>query len=491
MLRIPLSVSCRDSVLGDPVPTLLHISDLHRTSTPRLDNDELLSAILSDTKRWEEEGIPYPEVIIVSGDLIQGTSVDHPNPDSEIARQYAEVGAFLQQLTNEVVDSDPSRVIIVPGNHDVHWSRALQAMSPLETSPDGINVKAFEANSTIRWNWKEQKAYEIVDRDVYESRFEHFRLFQAKFYASLNPSPLVQNNDIVRIEYPSLGLVVVGFASWHGNDCFCHIGEIDTKALATARELLQDSRAPVAIAVWHHGVVGGPHAHDYMDVRIVHRLIDFGFSVGLHGHHHYAGAAPFELRLPNLTSMAVVGAGSLAVGDRELPMGERRQFNIVEIDPGSETVTTHVRAMSSAGVFTGSHRDDFGGNTSVTLPLRHSPARPKGPTVMQRLDDAMTAESLGLHEEALNLLPSISSDHQHPIRQIEIKALEGLERQEDLLRLLNPPQNQDEAVKIISVLLDCGRLDDAEARLPAMSHLIDQAVLRELAGIIATRRAMS
>ena len=473
------------------MPTLLHISDLHRTSTPRLGNDELLSAIFSDTKRWEKEGIPYPEVIVVSGDLIQGTSVDHPNPDSEIARQYAEAGTFLQQLTKEVVDSDPSRVIIVPGNHDVHWSRALQAMSPLETCPDGTNVRAFEANSTIRWNWKDQKAYEIIDRNMYESRLEHFRLFQAYFYASLNPSPLLQDDDIVRIEYPSLGLVVVGFASWHGNDCFCHIGEIASKALATARELLQDSRAPIAIAVWHHGVVGEPRAHDYMDTRIVHRLIDFGFSVGLHGHHHYAGAAPFELRLPNLTSMAVIGAGSLAVGDGELPMGERRQFNIVVIDPDNKKVTTHVRAMSSAGVFTGSHRDDFGGNTSLTLPLRHSPARPKWPTMTQRLDDAMTAATLGLHEEALNLLPPNNSDHQHLVRQIQIKALEGLERQEDLIKLLDPPQSQEEAVRIISVLLDCGRFDDAEARLPAMSHLIDQAVFRELAGIIATRRAIS
>ena len=473
------------------MPTLLHISDLHRTSTPRLGNDELLSAILSDTKRWEKECIPYPEVIVVTGDLIQGTRVGHPNPDSEITSQYAEVGTFLQQLTNEIVDSDLSRVIIVPGNHDVHWSRALQAMSPLETCPDGIDVKAFEANSTIRWNWKEQKAYEIVDRDAYESRFELFRRFQANFYADLDSSPLLQDNDIVHIEYPSLGLVVVGFASWHGNDCFCHVGEIDSKALATARELLQASQAPVAIAAWHHGVVGGPRAHEYMDVRIVHRLIDFGFSVGLHGHHHYAGAAPFELRLPNLTSMTLIGAGSLAVGDRELPMGERRQFNIVEIDPDSETVTTHVRAMSSAGVFTGSHRDDFGGNTYVTLPLRHSPARPKGPNLIQRLDDAMTAATIGLHEEALGLLPSNSSDHQHLIRQIRIKALEGLERQEDLLRLLDPPQNQEEAVKLISVLLDCGRLHDAESRLPSMSHLIDQAIFRELVGIIAARRAMS
>ena len=468
---------------------MLHISDLHRTSTPRLNNDELLSAILSDAKRWEQEGIPHPDLVVVSGDLVQGASMGHPDPSSEISCQYAEVGNFLQHLTNELVDSNPSRVIIVPGNHDVHWSRALRAMSPLETCPDDINVKALEATSTIRWNWKEQKAYEIVDSDVYDSRLEHFRQFQADFYASLEPSPL-QGEDVVCIEYPSLELVVVGFASWHGNDCFCHVGEIDSRALTTAWKLLQHSQAPVAIAVWHHGVVGGPRAHDYMDARIVHRLIDFGFSVGLHGHHHYAGAAPFELRLPNLTSMAVIGAGSLAVGDRELPMGERRQFSIVVIDPDSEKVTIHVRAMSSTGVFTGSHRDDFGGNTSISLPLRHSPARPRGPTVAQRLDDAMTAVALGHHEEALTFLPLSSSVHPHQ-RQVQMKALEGLGRQEDLLRLLDPPQNQDEAVKVISLLLECGRYTEASTRLQTMSALIDPATFRELAAAIAARRVSS
>lgn len=472
------------------MPTLLHISDLHRTTTPRPDNDELLSAILSDAKRWEKEGIPHPEVIVVSGDLIQGASVDNPDPDSEIASQYAEVMAFLQQLAKELVNSDLSRVIIVPGNHDVHWRRALQSMSPLATCPDDVDVRAFEADSTIRWNWKEQKAYEIVDKNAYESRLEHFREFQASFYAGLGPGPLLQDKDIIHIEYPSLGLVVVGFASWHGNDCYCHVGEIDSKALAAARELLQESQAPIAIAVWHHGVIGGPRAHDYMDARIVHRLIDFGFSIGMHGHQHYAGAAPFELHLPNLTSMTVIGAGSLAVGDRELPMGERRQFNIVVIDPDNETVTTHVRAMSPAGVFTGSHRDDFGGNTFVTLPLHHSPTRPKGPTATKRLDEAMTAVTLGQHEEALDLLPSSSSDHAHFRRQIQIRALEGLERHEDLLKLLDPPQSQDEAVKVISLLLELGRNIEASQRLAVMSTLIDPATLRELRAVIAAKEVI-
>ena len=473
------------------MPTLLHISDLHRTSEPRLKNDELLAAISSDATRWKLEGIPQPDLIVVTGDLIQGVNLGAADPDSNIAAQYIEATDLLQKLAAEFVDSDRSRVIIVPGNHDVNWGRARQAMEPLDTCPDGIDRRAFESGSNVRWDWKEQQAYQIVDSDVYESRLEHFRHFQADFYASLDSSPLLPSSDIVRVECPSLGLIVVGFASWHGNDCFCHVGEIDSRALAKARKLLQDSQAPVAIAVWHHGIVGGPRAHDYMDAHVVHKLVDFGFSMGLHGHHHYAGAAPFELRLPNRTSMAVVGAGSLAVGDGELPMGERRQFNIVVVDPDKNQVTVHVRAMSSAGVFAGSHRDDFGGNTCITLPLNHSPARPKGPTVLQRIDDAMTAARLGHHEKALELLPSNTSAHLHLKRQVEIEALDGLKRTDDLILLLTPPQSANEVAKLISLLLDAGRFDEASVRLESVSEFVDPATFKQMKEVIATRKMIS
>ena len=476
------------------MPTILHISDLHRTPGPRLDNDELLAAIASDARRWSREGIPKPDLVVVSGDLIQGVPIDTPNSDSKIAAQYVEACDFLRQLTDEFVDSDRSRVVIVPGNHDVDWSRAQRAMKPLATCPDGIASKAFDASSNIRWNWGERQAYEISSSDLYDSRFEHFRRFQADFYAGVDPNPLSHSaGDLVFVEYPSLGLVVAGFASWHGNDCYCHVGEIDTVSLASSRELLAGSKAPVAVAVWHHSIVGGPRAHDYMDQRVIHRLIDFGFSVGLHGHQHYPGAAPFELRLPNLTSMAVVGAGSLAVGDRELPMGERRQFNIVVIDPSNEsiTVTVHVRAMSSGGVFTGSHRDDFGGNTFIQLSLPPSPSRPRTPTPIQRLDEAMTAVTIRQYEKALELLNEIDSSHSHEKRQIEIKALDGMGRHEELVRFLNPPQNADEVSRAISLLLDARRFDEATARLDAASALIPRSLSEDLTATIAARRMTS
>ena len=120
--------------------------------------------------------------------------MDTPDPDSKVAAQYVEVGDFLRQLAAKFLDSDRSRVIIVPGNYDVHWVRARQAMRKLDTCPDGLAGKALEAGSNVRWDWGEQQAYAIVDRTVYESRFEHFRQFQTDFYAGLERNPLSRSS---------------------------------------------------------------------------------------------------------------------------------------------------------------------------------------------------------------------------------------------------------------------------------------------------------
>ncbi len=441
------------------MPTLLHISDFHRTSQPRLSNDELLAAIVSDATRWSSEGIPRPELIVVSGDLIQGAELGAPNSDNQIEDQYREAGDFLRRLGEEFVDSDRSRIVIVPGNHDVHWNRSLKGMKRIEACPSGIATKAFEVGSGLRWNWKERQAYEIFDQHLYESRFEHFRSFQTEFYEGVKPNPLSHGSDDLFFgEYPYLGLMVVGFPSWHGNDCLCHVGEINPTLLSLSQKLVVNSSMPITVAVWHHSITGGPRTHDYMDQRTVHRLIDFGFTVGLHGHQHYPGAAPYELRLPNLTSMVVIGAGSLAVGDNELPMGERRQFNVVVIDPNSDTITVHVRGMSPAGVFTGAHRDDFGGNTFMKLSLPAARTRRKSFTTIQRLDEAMTAVGAKRYEDALTLIADIPSSRSKERRLIEVEALKGLGRKEQLIELLDSPRSVDEVCQVISLLLDAGQL---------------------------------
>ena len=81
------------------------------------------------------------------------------------------------------------------------------------------------------------------------------------------------------------------------------------------------------------------------------------------------------------------------------------------------------------GVFMGSPRVDFGGETSITLKLPRSPVRPKSPTATQLLDEAITATRLREFEKVLDLLPQIVSPaHSYQKRQMRIKALEGLQR---------------------------------------------------------------
>ena len=470
------------------MPTLLHISDLHRTSGPRLSNTELLSAIVSDATRWISEGIPRPELIVVSGDLIQGAGLDSVDPDALVEAQYSEADEFLEDLAKEFVDSDRSRIVIVPGNHDIHWCRSLSAMKPAGAYPDGIATKALEATSGFRWNWKDRQAYEISDQHLYESRFEHFRQFRKKFYDGVEPNPLEHGNeDLFFLEYPDLGFSVTGFSSWYGNDCFCQVGDIDPVSLAQSQKLLAGSKTELGLAVWHHSITGGPRAHDYMDQRIVHRLVDFGFGVGLHGHQHYPGAAPFELRLPNLTSMVVVGAGSLAVGDSELPMGERRQFNVVVVDPDRESITIHVRGMSPAGVFTGAHRDDFGGRTFVSLNLPAARRWAVGPTISHRLDDAMTAIGNKQYEKALALVADVPSCRAKDKRRVEIEALRGLGWTNRLIALLDPPENVGEVVEVVSLLLGARRFDEATTCLQASKPLVPFSLFEELKATIAAR----
>lgn len=473
------------------MPTLLHISDLHRTVDPRLSNDELFSAIASDRIRWEAEEIPSPDLIVVSGDLIQGAHIDTDRADETIEAQYCEAEEFLTRLCDEFLNSDRSRIVIVPGNHDVNWCRAFKAMKSLDHPPADIARSAWQASSPIRWSWKGTQAYEVFDSHVYGSRFDHFNRFRTSFYGGMTPSPLSgSSNELFFTEYRDIGIAIAGFSSWYGNDCFCHVGAMSPSALELSRALLAESTSPVAVAVWHHSIVGGPHQNDYMDQRIVHRLIDFGFNVGLHGHQHYPDAAPFELRLPNLTSMVVVGAGSIAVGDRELPVGERRQFNVVVIDPYEHRITVHVRAMSPAGVFTGSHRDDFGGKTFITLTLPKSPFRRKPPSDLHKLDQAAAAVAARDFEEALKLVGDISPSHESQKRQVQIEALSGLERIDELMAVLDPPKTVEELVRLVAVLLGQGRTEDAMAQVRASNDMLDKTTSDQLNEQIAVRRMM-
>ena len=169
-------------------------------------------------------------------------------------------------------------------------------------------------------------------------------------------------------------------------------------------------------------------------------------------------------------------------------MGERRQFNVVVIDPDKESITVHVRGMSAAGVFTGSHRDDFGGNTFIELdlPANRSGGRSSGD--WQPLDEAMTAVAERRFEDALELVGRIPSSRQTEKRRIEMESLRGLGRQQQLIEVLDPPLTANELVELIALLLDAGRADDANERLQTSRSLLTPSLFCDMSATIKARR---
>ena len=228
-----------------------------------------------------------------------------------------------------------------------------------------------------------------------------------------------------------------------------------------------------------------------MDVGVVENLTHFGYSVGLHGHQHSPSAGYTTVNLPNAVSMTVVSAGSLAVGDPQLPASEPRQFNLIEIEPDKDLIRVHVRAMSKSGYFAGLHRNDFGGNTFVELELQTSPSRPTPPSTSQLLDEAIKASNNEDFLNAIEITNSIDESYSIQKRQITIKALEGLGDIESLTQFLMPPTNADETVKLMNLLIEQKRFDDAEEQLELVSHFLDISLFDELARRIDSERWLS
>jgi 3',5'-cyclic AMP phosphodiesterase CpdA len=105
--------------VGDvPVPesrcaTILHVSDTQFGRYHRFGDgvDALAFQLVRDLRRISEEGVPAADLIVLSGDIAeQGRKAE-----------YEQARAFIDALM-EYTGLDPSKVVVVPGNHDVSWN---------------------------------------------------------------------------------------------------------------------------------------------------------------------------------------------------------------------------------------------------------------------------------------------------------------------------------------------------------------------------------
>jgi len=322
--------------------------------------------------------------------------------------------------------------------------------------PPDLEGELFRESSEFRWDWTTRTLYRITNRELYERRLEAFWRFFNGFYdgvAGLIKVEGVPDTNLFSLCDGRIG--VAGFNSCHGNDCFERCGNIRKDAVARSHLKLRDTERifDLLIAVWHHSVDGPPHRSDYMDVEIVRGMIGRGFRLGLYGHHHRTKVAPHQIWLPGRERMAVVSAGSLCAGGRDLPTGTYRQYNILEISDNFASVRAHVREMAVANLFSRGRFPEFGGASYAELDW-DPPCDPVGgrvDTALRRtrstIDEAEGLLKSGEAGRAVALLRRLDLPPSSYQRQLFMTAAMEAEEWAAVIALTAPPHSIEELVQ--------------------------------------------
>lgn len=454
-----------------PHPTMklsiLHVSDLHRDPANPIRNDVLDNTLENDRRHYTLEETPSvrsPDLIIVSGDIIQGILPDIQDPESKLREQYEEALEFLSAITNRFVEGDRNRVIVVPGNHDVSAYHFEKSLKHIHIPPDRkkeLTSQLFSTSSSLRWSWKDFELYEIADQTIYEKRLEAFAVFYRDFYQGSRKYSLNPERQFDIFDFPKFGLTIVGFSSCYNNDLYNKQGGIHPACIANAGASLGDPSLQdrLRVAVWHHNVEGPPLHTDYIDPDFLQNLIDRGFSLGFHGHQHKPQFLDTRFRYGSNRKITVISAGTLC-GGPSFRYG--RAYNLVELDIDNFSGRLHVREMQNDDLrlpIWG--RRTLQPNTNLFYEFQYDP--PPKPVIPGNVGTRALIRAQKLHEsgeyrQAADIfLPLISTD---PLaRPLLLDCLVKIKDMNSIIRAFDPPQSPAEAIHLMDALWEGGLRD--------------------------------
>ncbi len=453
--------------MNNGVVSIMHISDLHRSPKEEISNAALLSSLVSDNDKYttdEPRLIKSPNLIIVSGDIIRG-SIKEAGSDLEIKNQYEEAEELLFSITERFLNGDRSKIVIIPGNHDMDWKYSKASMIKMDKKKvfekafvqSYIHEEMIKSQSAIRFSWKDFSCYEIADRAIYNKRVDAFAHFYNSFYSgirtySLNPEEQYQIHD-----YEEFNITITAFNSCYGNDHLRLAGDIHPVCIAkSTTDLLPHKRhGRLIVAAWHHNTKGGVYDMNFMNSSKLKNFIDAGVSLGLHGHQHkneliYEYSNAFEQK-----KIVVFSAGTLCGGRMELPTGTTRQYNIIEIKRTKAEkveVTLHVREKTEGSSFQnpvwqpGRIPDTLESCITVNID------KPKSPPVAVSLVQVERLIREEDFDEAKMVLERLDIG-QEQVRYYWRELIEKTDNAEMAFRIFLPPQTIPECLTILGFAL--------------------------------------
>lgn len=283
--------------------TLLHLSD------PQFGPKHAFGVEISGPERWdsllarlcldlgellEKEGL-RPDVVAVTGDLAErGTPGEFRAFEAFARGLMAHLGLPL------------SRLLIVPGNHDISRPKA----------------QAY---------FLECEAHEQQPVAPYWPKWEFYKGLFDRLYADVPTYAFTEEQPWTCYELPELGLVVAGLnatmaESHRETDHYGQVGEDQARAFADRLKAAQQ-RGWMRIGLVHHNVVRGAVLDDenLRDADTLRAVLRGRLNLLLHGHTHRTSEEFWGPRLP------ILGTGSAAVVAEARPRGVGNQLQILRL----------------------------------------------------------------------------------------------------------------------------------------------------------------
>ena len=451
--------------------SILHISDLHRIKKENIEC--LMSSFEVEKTRYTKQGIPPVQLIVVSGDIVNGSNnKDSLEAKQEIQEQYKVASLFLIKLCNLFIGDAPTdrlRVIIVPGNHDM--SRYMSKISMVEIPHDDIETLSdslWTNNTDIRWSWENLHFHKINDWDKYNKRFDDFIEFYNDFYQGLRTFPTEPDYQSFLIDIPELNLSLACFNSCYRLDHLRHSGYISPRSLSQLTKPLLGAKKQgrLVVGVWHHHTHGLPNENNYLDYSILENMVQNGILLALHGHQHISGIVNEYKDVFSDAKLHLISAGTLYGNSNDLPTGKVRQYNLLTIEMKDEVSfvtlysiedTTPLNEMPAwePGVIGRSKKTDF----PLSIKLEKVQQTSKESDLQERINEInLLVEKSGDVLEGVKLLEQLDIDNPL-VRKFLLDYLGRSEMHDKICVLFRNPQNITEA---FSVIESCVYLRDRE-----------------------------
>ena len=476
--------------------TILHVSDLHRNEDGMVSNDQLISSLQLDADRYTSphfENLPKPSVIIISGDLIYGSGNSDPKAaEEEVREQYVEAHELANQLTDEFLEGDKTRIVIVPGNHDMQWTVSKASMEKIDlahiTSEELKKIKTDLKNpkTNIRWNWNDLSFYRITNEDLYNARLKLFAEFYEKFYESKRAYSLNPDQQYDIFDIPSHNLAIAAYNSCFRNDHLNRSGLINAQCLSDSVRDLRSLKAKrrLLFATWHHNFSGLPSDDTYLDPRQIKSLSSYGYTVGFHGHQHLSDIVESYVQFDNSRKLISISAGTLCSARSHLPTGFKRQYNLLNINYNKKECFVYSREMHG-------NMDDIplwdkgrineSLNSSANLEIHFPESTPIFQATERQIDSLTMLLKGNKHDDFLNAVKTMPIDDPL-VRSIIIEfddKTRGKYKSEICSIMLEPDLGKfDECILFIENHLEKSEKDEAERILTtSLKTFEDQKLL--------------